>query len=538
MSFWTRSIRQVRPVRRDPARARRAPSRGCRFRLEDLEGRSLLSTIAISEYMAGPARHVVVQVDNSPPSDQVITGSPPSTFVFNANTLQNTIDVLNTSAGVPVRVNAANTDTVNVGNAGSVQGILAPVTIDSPPSWNTINIDDSADPAARYVQLNTFTSDGASWGNISGLAPAAISYKYDDTSSVSLATGTGANTVMVFETGVRTYITNNGPSTVSVGNPTHGFVDGVQGILGALYITNPPSWNTINIDDTGDNATRAVTLNTVSSGGASWGEVTGLAPEPISYKYADTWSMNLTTGDSATVNVLATGVTTAIHAQQATVNVGNAGSVQGILGSLSVDAPPGFATLNVDDSADSAPRTVTMFTTPGIPSEWGNITGLAPATIAYQYLGTSSLNLTTSPANVTVDVQATGVPTYISTIAHGSFSGHDTVNVGHAGSVQGILGALYVYNPPGYTALNIDDSADFGQRDATLSSFSNGPDSGPWGSITGLAPAAIDFACNDMYNHVVNVSAPLGGNISWTVDPDAYASAMGVNVLLDGYDIN
>jgi hypothetical protein len=44
MSFWKRSIRPVRPAYRDSTRSRRAPNRGCRFRLEDLEGRALLTT--------------------------------------------------------------------------------------------------------------------------------------------------------------------------------------------------------------------------------------------------------------------------------------------------------------------------------------------------------------------------------------------------------------------------------------------------------------------------------------------------------------
>ena len=294
MNFWRRSIRQVRPVHRDPTSARRAPSRGRRPRLEDLEGRSLLSTIAISEYLAGPARHVVVQVDNSPPSDQVITGSPPPTFVFNANTLQNTIDVLNTSAGVPVQVNGGALDTVNVGEAGSVQGILAPVTITNPPSWNTINIDDSADPSSRTVTLSTVTPPGdTDWGQVTGLAPAAISYKYGDTSSVHITTGTGADTVNVWETGVTTYISTSGvQSTVNVGSGS------VQGILGALYVDDPPGYTTLNINDLYDNASRLATLSTFSNGpdAGPWGSITGLAPAAINFAWNDVYSpVNIST---------------------------------------------------------------------------------------------------------------------------------------------------------------------------------------------------------------------------------------------------
>ena len=207
------------------------------------------------------------------------------------------------------------TDTVNVGNAGSVQGILAAVNIQNPPSYNTINVNDSADTTARTVTLSTFTSGGANWGSITGLAPAAINYKYADTSSVNITTGSAADTVNVLATGVTTNLsTSGGHDAVNVGN-----AGSVQGILGTLNIQNPPSFNTINVNDSADTTARTVTLSTFSSGGANWGSITGLAPAAINYKYADTSSVNITTGSAAdTVNVLATGVTTNISAADTT----------------------------------------------------------------------------------------------------------------------------------------------------------------------------------------------------------------------------
>jgi hypothetical protein len=217
--------------------------------------------------------------------------------------------------------------------------------------------------------------------------------------------------------------------------------------------------------------------------------------------------------------------------------VSDLGSVQGIQGPLYLSDPPSYNTLNIDDSADAAARTVTLSTSApgGVP--WGEVAGLSPAPIYYKYADTSSMNLTTSPANVQVNVQATGVPTYIRTYATGPFSGADVVNIGNAGSLQGILGALYVCNQPGFTAINIDNYADTTQHDATLSSFSNGPDPGPWGSITGLAPASIDFAWNDIYDSIVEIwDNP--ADVSWTVNPDALETVVGVVVYQNGNQIN
>ena len=56
MSFWKRSIRQVRHAHRASAKARRAPSRDCRLRVEDLEARALLTTYTLSEYLIGSQR--------------------------------------------------------------------------------------------------------------------------------------------------------------------------------------------------------------------------------------------------------------------------------------------------------------------------------------------------------------------------------------------------------------------------------------------------------------------------------------------------
>ena len=380
-------------------------------------------------------------------------------------------------------------DVVNVGNAGSVQGILGALNVQNPPSHDTINVNDSADATARTVTLSTFTSGGSPWGSITGLAPAAINYKYADTNSVSVTTGSGADTVNVRATGVTTNLsTSGGLDVVNVGN-----AGSVQGILGALNVQNPPSHDTINVNDSADATARTVTLSTFTSGGSPWGSITGLAPAAINYKYADTNSVSVTTGSGAdTVNVRATGVTTNLSTSGGldVVNVGNAGSVQGILGALNVQNPPSHDTINVNDSADATARTVTLSTFTSGGSPWGSITGLSPAAINYKYADTNSVSVTTGSGADTVNVRATGVTTNLSTSG-----GLDVVNVGNAGSVQGILGALNVQNPPSHDTINVNDSADATARTVTLSTFTSG--GSPWGSITGLAPAAINYKYAD-----------------------------------------
>jgi hypothetical protein len=194
-----------------------------------------------------------------------------------------------------------------------------------------------------------------------------------------------------------------------------------------------------------------------------------------------------------------------------TVTVGN-GTLAGIRGPVYVTNPPSYTALTIDDSADTTARNVTV--------SGGAITGLAPAAIYYQqydlksltvYGGSGANNFTVAgtPANAlgfattlhsgagynTVNVQGTDGPL---NVVGGGYD--DVVTVGQGGSVQGVQGAVTVTNPPSYTALTIDDSADATARSATVSG----------GAVTGLAPAAINYQQNDLMS--LHVYGGSGGN--------------------------
>jgi hypothetical protein len=237
---------------------------------------------------------VEVQVNNNPPT---IYYHPPSPFVLSTGGGSNTVNVLNTRAGIPVRIIGGGSDTVNVGSGGSVQGIVGALYVENPPWYTTLNIDDSSDQAARTVTLSTFTPPGDSpWGSITGLSPAAISYEYADTSSVHLITGPGANTIDVLATGfgVPTYLSSSGGTeTVNVGDPVYFYTGGIQG---DLYIDSLPSATTLNIYyPRGDTYTPA-TFTPGFDSESPWGSITGLSPASINYEYADISHLNLFPG--------------------------------------------------------------------------------------------------------------------------------------------------------------------------------------------------------------------------------------------------
>jgi hypothetical protein len=375
---------------------------------------------------------------------------------------------------------------VNIGNAGSVQKILAAVDVEDPLYYANINVDDSADASAKTVTLSSFTPSGDTpWGQISGLAPAAISYEYADTNSVHFWTGKAADTVDILGSGVTTGVySGGGADTINVGN-----AGSVKGILGELLIETLADTATLNVDASADTAAQTVTISSYTpAGDTPWDKIVGLAPAVITYEDVNVSSVSITTGQGAdTVNVQSIGVTTYLSTSGGadTVNVGNAGSVQGILGTLNVENPnTNNTTLNVDDSADGTGRTFTLSSfTPSFDSDspWGCIAGLAPKAIQYEYADVSSLSVSTGKGADTVGVWSTGVSTSIY-----NYGGQDTVNVGYQNKLDYINGVLVVDSVSGQTQLNVNDSADMAAHTATLKA-SLIPE------IVGLAPVAIGY---------------------------------------------
>jgi hypothetical protein len=311
---------------------------------------------------------------------------------------------------VPTAIVGNLNTTVNVGNAGSVQQISRDLTITDPPpqAFVTLNVNDANDVGGRIATLQTVTINGASYGQITGLSAGTITCRYRDTSSVNVYTP-GVATVNALATGVPVNLIGGSfNTTVDVGDG-----GSVQAINGPLTINDPPAFATVNVDDSADSTPRTVSLDTVTNGGADYGRITGLAPAAIQYKYVDTSSVTVQTGTGgATVNVLATGkpVNLVGHGANTTVNLGNAGSVQAINGLLTISNPPSYTTVNVDDSADTTVRTVTLDTVTIGADEYGRITGLAPAAIEYKYLDTQAVTVQTGTGGATLNVLTTSVP--------------------------------------------------------------------------------------------------------------------------------
>ena len=181
----------------------------------DQLGANYNDTITIDQTPAGGVQITL--------NGEVTAFDPGTITAINVNTYggTNTVNVRNVPSGVTLDIQGGGSDTVNVGSAGSVQGIQGAVYIENQPSTTAIHIDDSADRFARTTTLGTYTPSGDSaWGYIAGLSPYAnINYEYADTTSVTIDTGTASgNVINVWESGVPINLIDHGTATYNIGD--------------------------------------------------------------------------------------------------------------------------------------------------------------------------------------------------------------------------------------------------------------------------------------------------------------------------------
>ena len=475
-------------------------------------------------------------------------------------------------------------DTLNIGDGSGVQDIGAALQAENPSGYWNINVNNAPDAGARTETIGSTTISGSAYGQITGMAPAQIAYKYGDTRNVVIHTGGGADTVNVLATGGvgYTWLQGDANATVNVGNGN------TRSIAAELIIENSPAFDTLTVDDSADTTARSISLDTVlftpAPGADNFERIQGLAPSPILFEWKDLSNTNPTTilagsggntvliaslvpdsaprtlnlftgtgNDATTVDQVGTAATLDIHGQNGADSVTvPASAAQSITGTLSVDNTISSTAITIDDSTDSTARTVTLDTFTSAGSLWEKITGLTPGTIEYRGFDVTAPTIKAGPAGNTFNILNTtpffvGAPDKTLTLDTGigndvvnvqntaatgtllldGNNGIDAVNIGNAGSVQGINGAINIQNHPDFTATTIDDSADTTARTVTLDTSIIGTDT--WQSISGLAPAVISYDGNDATAPTIKGGS--GGNTFNVLHTTSFNSAAASKVL-------
>jgi hypothetical protein len=261
---------------------------------------------------------------------------------------------------------------VNVGNGGSVQAIRGAVSVAGTRDYITLNINDQLDSGdssgLRVPIIDTYTPAGdTEYTRVSALAPAPISTRCVDTLNLTVRTGIGKVVVQVLSTGplgqsgggVLTLEGNSDQTYVAVGGN-----DGtVQGIRGALRITNPRARTWLNVVDISDKVHRRVNLGRILIGDGLYGQIIGLAPAVIQYKYGDTLFLGVTTGTGgADVFVSSTDPPTSLQGNGPNTSI-YLYSLEHFQGPLSISSYiNGSIAVEISDLGDSDSQTVTLET--------------------------------------------------------------------------------------------------------------------------------------------------------------------------------
>ena len=424
-------------------------------------------------------------------------------------------DIVNVEAtSVPVTVylgtgTDTGTDTVNISpgahNLDNIQGGVSVFGLGS----DSLNIFDQGKPFWNYQGIYSVSAS-----SVARSGAAAISYTrlaqmniYTGAAAPPLlapvlinVTGTGPGTATNI-----TADTGPSPSIFTVGDSTHS----LSAIQGRLSLGGT-SLCQISVNDQAATTglSYSVNGNSFDRSGSAGITFPGINPQygislsggsgTNSFSVVNTPAVGLllNTGTGTdTVNVLTTtGRGLAINVQGGgghdTVTLGG-NTLAGISGTVTVSNGGGLAHLILNDSGDTANRSV-MITS-------GGITGLAPADInftsssvntlavnggaASTYMVAATPASTSTTLNIAIDtinVQGTSSPLTI--VAHGG-NGANVVNLGLNNSLSAIHGAVTLDDVNYREHLNVNDSADTVAHFAVLITT---------GGITGLAPAAIN----------------------------------------------
>jgi hypothetical protein len=478
----------------------------------------------------------------------------------------NTINIYSTN--VPVYVASSSNDTVNIG-AGYTRNIYAPINIFNWGSaTDTINGNDSSDPAGQVISVHANEIDDLTWAPI-----------YYSSSDLNLYGGAGGNTWYVNSTSAdSTFIkTGSGDATTfnyaivesttgslnidggssgqavyvgSRGISLNGNLAGINGYIVA-YDSSSSGYTHLYVDDSGDATGQTMNLyfdeitdsgmpayiNWITQGGTDGGVnylqvrggrgsntfnvfSTGLSPW--------SYSTDLYTGTGgANVNIESTLGSLNVINQfgHDNVIVGSlapsfGGTLANINGAIDVYGR-GETYLYVDDSGDTAAETATLSD--------GEITGLAPANILWSPSATASggvdyLDFLGGSGGNTFNVISTSNFYYYTYLQTGT--GGATVNIAStSASGAGFVDGLYINNNNGQDSVIVGSTG-------TLANINGGVDVfGPDGSTYLYVIDTNDSSSKTATMSDGEITGLAPGNIDWTPTSNAFGGVTFLDVL-------
>jgi hypothetical protein len=377
-------------------------------------------------------------------TNQVTTLLPLKSLLVDVLDGNDTVNVQAINYATTVRHIGLGVDTINVGEAGSLQGIQATlgVTEAGTGSSTQLNLDDSADTV-------THSSVFVAGGQIANLAPALIAYNALNSSSAvtvsggggnntylvespqvatTLNTGTGSNHVNVRDTVAPLSVGGHGGSdTVTVGSLAPG-LGGNQGFInGPVTVSNTTSSTTLIVDDSSDAIPRSVTIG---PGSIQFAGIGSPIQFPAGVKAVDVFGGN---GDTYLIQTGSSTTPVFINGAGASTLVSGPGSNDWIIAGVNTGTLHNVAFANVPNlrgGPASAGDTFHFNDKAGITGSIRGAGGVTPTTLDYsKYTTPVIVNLKTNSA------LAGGIKTNVSNIQNVVGGSGDNILVGNGNNV-------------------------------------------------------------------------------------------------------
>ncbi len=385
-------------------------------------------------------RSLTIKVpDNSSPAGNTIqVNNTPQNRINNLQVnlhtcrFADTVNVRRTSSALSI-IGKSGADKINLGLNGNVRNIANAVYVVNPGGASAVNVDNSADGVSR----TTIVYRNGANTVISGLTPGGdIVLRSPDLGSLIIRTGAGGNFFRVHDTpsiAPTSIFTGAGNDRVDVDGTRGPLAINVQGGGNNIFIgTANASLDTINgpVNVSGPVGSNTLRIN---DGASTTGHeyvvdrdfVQRLDKARIGYQ--DLASLRLDAGTGTdTVNVLRTLNPVVIdgHGGGDTVNLGLDGDMGNLFGTPTIqNLGPSSQTLHLNNWADAAFQTVTMFLEP--QSGFYIVRGLSPTNIRFKDVGALEVSTGDGGSNFTIDVISRS--SLKATIITGN--GNDTINV-------------------------------------------------------------------------------------------------------------
>jgi hypothetical protein len=379
-----------------------------------------------------------------------------------------TINVLQTPAGVPTTITSRGTSSVVVGKAGRLTNILGTVSVNSSTGSVSLTVDNSADPFRRSVTLDrTHISFGGP----------GIFYNAPALTSLTLEGGSGGTYTIADTPSAPTTLRTRGSNTVYIlGNSSQLNINGqaasdlvrigdngrLVNILAPVSVTNSvANATTLVVYNSADTGNRAFTLGPtqISSGGPaiSYGMNALLGLYLLGGTGTSTYTITGTPNTGATGVVLETQgngdrVRVLANTSPVSVNglapnrveVGDNGRLTNIFRDVVISSNSVATDLVSDNSADTIGRTVTITNNTvsyGNPSALLRYSKLASLTVRGGS-GGDTFNISSTVANATTTINGG--------------AGNDTFSVGQ-NDVAGIQGPLVLDGGAGSNSVTVND---------------------------------------------------------------------------------